>query len=144
MRLTKKSEYALRAMIALAGSTPASLTISQIAEAQEIPKKFLEQILLALKSAGLVVSRAGPRGGYELARPAQHVTAGMILRAVEEPLSRAGDDITEEASGTESAIESLVQDIRQYVRTRIENVSLRELAAENHAAERVEALMWYI
>ena len=63
MKLTKKGEYALRAMIALEHGHGQALTITQIADAQQIPKKFLEQILLALKAHGLVTSKAGPKGG---------------------------------------------------------------------------------
>ena len=87
MKLTMKGEYALRAMIALAQSPDGSMTISQIAEAKAIPRKFLEQILLALKGGGLLTSRAGPKGGYVLVVQPAAITAAAILRAVEEPIS---------------------------------------------------------
>jgi Rrf2 family transcriptional regulator, cysteine metabolism repressor len=88
MRLTRKGEYALRAMIVLAreyGKGPTR--IHEIAAAERIPKKFLEQILLDLKKAGLVHSRRGAGGGYFLVRPPEKVTLAEVVRVIDGPLA---------------------------------------------------------
>ncbi|MBX7246060.1 MAG: Rrf2 family transcriptional regulator [Candidatus Sumerlaeaceae bacterium] len=145
MKLTKKGEYALRAMMGLGNNRGESMTISAIAEQQFIPKKFLEQILLSLKARGLVTSKAGPRGGYELAQPLARISIGEILRAVEEPLSQSGKVKLASSNGrTLSKVAELLDDLRQYTRERLDGLMLQDLVSENLAGEEVEALMWYI
>jgi Rrf2 family protein len=85
--LSKKTQYSLRALYALTRSRGRSLLIAEIAAHEHIPKKFLEQILLALKAQGLVASKKGPRGGYTLARSPETVTLGEVIRIVEGPLA---------------------------------------------------------
>ena len=91
MDIPAKSDYAVRAMLALAELTaddPESLaTVEQLADQQGLPRKFLEAILRDLRRAGLVRTRRGAHGGYSLAIPASQVTIGMILRAVAGPLA---------------------------------------------------------
>lgn len=144
MRLSKKGEYALRAMIALARNSDSAMTITQVATSQELPKKFLEQILLALKAAGVVRSKAGPKGGYELAEPARQITVGKILSAVEEPISHDRPPGLEEDNLAPSGVLVLLDDIRHYVRNKLETVSLQEISDEALSDQDVEALMWYI
>ncbi len=144
MRLSKKGEYALRAMIALARNEESAMTITQIATSQTLPKKFLEQILLALKSSGLVRSKAGPKGGYELAEPARSITVGMILGAVEEPISHTRTANNTDENLAPSGVLTLLEDIKLYVRNKLETVSLQEIADEAVTAQDMEALMWYI
>jgi len=130
-------------MIALARSD-AAMTITQIATSQDLPKKFLEQILLALKSASLVRSKAGPKGGYELANSPNNITVGMILSAVEEPISHQGHGNGDETTLAPSRVLALLDDIRQYVRNKLETLSLQEIADEVMSPQDMEALMWYI
>lgn len=144
MRLSKKGEYALRAMIALVRNEESAMTITQIATAQDLPKKFLEQILLALKSEGLVKSKAGPKGGYELAVMPRSITVGRILSAVEEPISHDRGLGVPGATRAPSGVVALLEDIRIYVRNKLDTVSLQEIADEAVRPEDVEALMWYI
>ena len=91
MRLSKRGEYGLRAMIRLAstvpGGHPAVMQIREIAEHEQIPAKFLEQILLALKNAGMLHSKMGVGGGYHLARPAAEISLGQIVRVLDGPLA---------------------------------------------------------
>lgn len=142
MRLSKKSEYALKAMIALARGN-AAMTITQIATTQDLPKKFLEQILLLLKSGGFVKSKAGPKGGYELSEPARNITVGMILNAVEDPISvREASQAKDSLAPT--GVLALLDDIRTYVRNKLETVSLQEIADQAVSEKDMEALMWYI
>ena len=86
--ISQKAKYALRALVALAKAEPgAPLFISEIAEKQRIPKKFLEQILLDLKHHGIVTSRRGKAGGYLLLRPADTITFGEVLRIIDGPIA---------------------------------------------------------
>jgi Rrf2 family protein len=86
--LTRKGKYGLKAMIALTkehGGGP--VLIGDLAEQEAIPKKFLENILLALKHRGLVHSRKGPGGGYQLGRAPDEISVGDIIRALDGPLA---------------------------------------------------------
>lgn len=87
--ISQKAKYALRALIALARShgTDDTQLISDIAEQQRIPKKFLEQILLDLKHHGIVVSRRGKAGGYMLLKSPDMITFGEVLRIVDGPIA---------------------------------------------------------
>lgn len=87
--ISQKAKYALRALVALAkvGSSDETRLISEIADEQRIPKKFLEQILLDLKHHGIVASRRGKSGGYLLLRPAEHITFGEVLRIIDGPIA---------------------------------------------------------
>jgi Rrf2 family protein len=89
MRLSKRGEYGLRAMIDLAtwDSGDALIQIKEIAEREHIPAKFLEQILLSLKNAGLLHSKMGIGGGYYLAKPAAEISLGQIVRVLDGPLA---------------------------------------------------------
>ena len=87
LKLSTKARYGLRAMIELAlreGEGPVQL--GEIAAAQRISPKYLEQLFIPLRSAGLIRSERGPKGGYTLARPPDQITALDAVRAVEGPL----------------------------------------------------------
>ena len=84
MRLSAKSEYAVKALLDLALHAGGELQpIQDIAARQGIPQRYLEQVLLGLKRAGFLTSRRGSAGGYRLGRPADQITVGAVLRAVE-------------------------------------------------------------
>lgn len=85
--ISQRAKYALRALVALARSETGSMMIGQIAAQQKIPRKFLEQILLELKRHGLVASRRGKLGGYELLAPADKITFGQVLRMIDGPIA---------------------------------------------------------
>lgn len=89
MRITAKADYAVRAAVELAAAQPAGRPVKgeQIASAQDIPRNFLENILTELRRAGLVRTRRGAEGGYQLALPAKDITVADVLRAVEGPLA---------------------------------------------------------
>ncbi len=89
MKLTKRGEYGLKALIDLAAldDPQAATQIKDIARRQQIPVKFLEQILLTLKNAGVLRSRAGVGGGYYLAKPPAEITLGQIVRLLDGPLA---------------------------------------------------------
>lgn len=92
MRLSKRGEYGLRAMIALAENVQPDqhypiVQIKEISEREKIPSKFLEQILLTLKNAGILQSKMGIGGGYYLARSPKEITLGHIFRVLDGPLA---------------------------------------------------------
>jgi len=86
--LSKKTKYALQAMIALAKEKAGNpMLIASLAEQERIPKKFLELILLDLKNIGVVQSRKGKHGGYYLGRRPEEIKLGQIIRGIEGPLA---------------------------------------------------------
>lgn len=86
--ISQKSKYAFRALVALARAPKdGAMLISDIAEQQRIPKKFLEQILLDLKHHGILVSKRGKSGGYQLRRDPAEITYGEVLRIIEGPIA---------------------------------------------------------
>lgn len=93
MRLSKRGEYGLRAMIFLASASaagsqpPRIVQLREISEHENIPAKFLEQILFALKNAGLLHSKMGNGGGYYLVKPSGEITLGQIFRVLDGPLA---------------------------------------------------------
>jgi len=86
--LTKKTKYALKALTCFArtGSSPL-IQAPALANAERIPRKFLELILLELKNHGLLESRQGKGGGYRLAKPASVITMGQVMRLMQGPLA---------------------------------------------------------
>ncbi len=91
MKLSKKSEYGLRALLELTiahGKT--TLQRHEITDRQHIPIEFLEQILLTLKRAGLVASRRGIKGGYTLIKQPKEITLGHVIRLLDGPLAPIG------------------------------------------------------
>jgi Rrf2 family transcriptional regulator, iron-sulfur cluster assembly transcription factor len=94
MKISKKTEYALRAVVAMArDSSGRTFSIQEIATSEQIPLKFLEQILLVLKNSSILRSKRGVGGGYQLTRPPQHIHLAEIIEAIEgqaEPLPCSG------------------------------------------------------
>jgi Rrf2 family protein len=79
MRLSKKAEYGLRALVAIARQPRRSWSIQELAAQERIPIKFLEQILLGLRHAGVLSSKRGVGGGYTLVRPAEEIRLGDVI-----------------------------------------------------------------
>src|SRR5438105_14032753 len=104
MHVTAKADYAVRAVIELAGSShQAPRKVDTVAQAQSIPVSFLENILTQLRSSGIVRSQRGPEGGYWLAQPADEVSLAQVIRAVEGPLVGVRGQRPEEIAYTGSA-----------------------------------------
>src|SRR5574340_269894 len=88
LRLSTKARYALRAMIELSAHQGQGLIqLREVAAAQNLSVKYLEQLTISLRHAGLVRAERGPQGGYQLAKPAEEITALEIVQAVEGPLN---------------------------------------------------------
>jgi len=88
MRLSARGQYGVRAVVELAGSHQRGpLPLREIARTQQVSADYLEQIMRALRQAGLIVAVRGAHGGYRLARPPQEITVGQVVRAVDGPIA---------------------------------------------------------
>jgi Rrf2 family protein len=132
VRITAKADYAVRAAVELAAAEGAGHPIKgeQIARNQEIPQNFLENILTELRRAGIVRSRRGAEGGYQLARPASEVTVAEVLRAVEGPLAAVQGVRPDELSydGSSAALAEVWVALRASLRDVLEHVTLADIA----------------
>jgi Rrf2 family cysteine metabolism transcriptional repressor len=134
MKLSVRGEYALRALLVLGlRFDQAVVPIKTISEEQNIPKRFLEQILNDLKSAGIVQSRRGIAGGYRLARRPEEITLAVVVRHIEgalAPVSCVSEKFYEKCSCPDEArcaIRSVMKEIRQAVVNIAERVTIAEL-----------------
>ena len=136
--LSQKARYALRAMLHMAvNEKTGSLQIADIAESANVPRKFLEQILLELKRRGLVHSIRGRNGGYKLGRTTREITFAEIIRVIDGPLAlspcasrtayRKCDDCTDE---TTCAIRRSLIDVRNATADILEQHSLADAIAD--------------
>ena len=137
--ISQKAKYALRALVALAkaASSEEALMISEIAEQQQIPKKFLEQILLELKHRGIVMSKRGKSGGYLLLKSPDAVTFGEVLRIIDGPIAplpclsriayRRCDDCGDENS---CEIRRVFARVTEATREVLDNTTLADCLAE--------------
>jgi len=131
MRISAKADYAVRAAAELATGDPdRPMKGDQLASAQGIPIKFLENILVDLRQAGIVQSRRGPDGGYWLAQPAADVSVADVIRAADGPLASVRgekpEDLTYEGAATE--LREVWVALRGSMREVLENVTLADLA----------------
>jgi Rrf2 family protein len=134
MQVTAKAEYALRAATVLASARPGPVKSETIAAAEDIPLRFLHNILAALTRAGILSSLRGADGGYELTRDAATITVADVIRAVEGPFAAGGDPHgppTAAAScrGGREALRAVWAVLRANERAVLESVTLADLAA---------------
>lgn len=87
MQISAKTDYAVRALLTLASRSPDLVKVDVLTVQQGLPRKFVEAILSELRRAGLVRSQRGADGGYALARPADEITIGAVIRVVDGPLA---------------------------------------------------------
>jgi len=132
VKLTTRSEYALLALIHLARARgPAYVSAVSIAEAQGLPPKFLEQLLLVLKRGGLVKSQKGQRGGYKLARPAEKISLAEIIRLLDGALAPT-DSVSRyfyepTPVEKEKRLLKVFKEIRDLVSARLEKTTLADV-----------------
>jgi Rrf2 family protein len=141
VRVSAKADYALRAAIELAAAGDGPVKGERIAQAQEIPLKFLENILVELRHAGIVRSQRGVEGGYWLARPAEDVSLAEVIRAVEGPIAnvRGVGPHEVEYSGPAGRLQEVWIAVRASLRSVLEETTLADLARGELPAS-VEAL----
>jgi Rrf2 family protein len=131
MRISAKVDYAVRAAVELAAGGSGVVKGERIAQAQEIPLNFLENILLDLKQAGIVSSRRGPDGGYFLLLPPEEVTIADIIRAAEGPLAtvRGVRPQAVEYTGSAEPLQRVWIAVRASLRSVLEEVTLADIVA---------------
>jgi len=131
MRVPAKVDYAIQAAAELAAAHPARLTSDHIATAQHIPAKYLGNILVGLRQAGIVDSHRGADGGYQLARPADQIPLADIIRAVDGPLAKVRETRPQSLHYPEPASHLLDVWIaaRVSLRSVLEGVTLADLVA---------------
>ena len=141
MRVSAKADYAVRAMVELAAAGGGPVKAERIAQAQEIPLKFLENIMGDLRQGGLVRSQRGAEGGYWLARPAAEITLADVLRAVEGPLANVRGRRSEEVAygGSAVPLREVWVAVRASLRGVLEAVTLADVA-RGELPEAVSAL----
>jgi Rrf2 family protein len=147
MKLSQKGEYALRALLVLSlGHRENSLIqIQEISKKQNIPKRFLEQILNELKSAGIVESRRGVDGGYRLRRRPERITLAEVIRHIEGPLAPVGC-VSERfyakctcPDESRCAIRSVMKEVRDAIVDVMEHVTFADLVKQAEKLQDVPA-----
>lgn len=139
MKLSNKGRYGVRAIFDIAFHNDGRATqIKEIAERQAIPPRFLEQIFQDLKRAGLVSSRRGPRGGYQLARAAADIRLGDIVRALEGSiaLSPKEDNAGEQGEGdatSRAVTEEAFHDVSERIEACFDAVTIESLCERGEA-----------
>jgi len=145
--LSQKAKYALRALLMLAERPVGEpLLIADIAERENLPRKFLELILLDLKHHGLLHSRRGKNGGYALARPPSEISFGQVVRIIDGPLAavlcasqtayRRCDDCRDEAS---CAIRKAFRRVRDATAAILDNHTLADATRRSPKGHRPPA-----
>jgi Rrf2 family protein len=142
VRLSAKADYALRACLELATLDEGNAKGEAVARAQAIPLRFLEQILLDLRHAGLVASQRGAEGGYRLARAPEEIRLADVIRAVEGPLANVRGVRPEELefAGPARALREVFVALRANIRAVLEEVTLADVAADELPASVRELL----
>jgi Rrf2 family protein len=130
MRVSAKADYAVRAAVELATSDEGPVKGERISHAQDIPLKFLENILGELKHAGIVRSQRGTEGGYWLARDPDEITIADVIRAVEGPLASVRGESPESLSysGSAEPLNKLWVAVRANLREVLETVTVANVA----------------
>ena len=128
MRISAKADYAVRASLELAAAG-GPVKGDALATAQSIPIKFLENILIELRHAGIVRSQRGPEGGYWLAKPANEIAVADVIRAVEGPLASVRGESPEELeySGAAESLQAVWIALRSNLRAVLETVTLADI-----------------
>ena len=141
VRISAKADYAVRAATELAAAKEGPTKGDVIARAQDIPLRFLENILGDMRQSGLVRSQRGADGGYWLAKPAKDISVADIIRAVEGPLAAVRGEAPEaiEFKGAAESLGRLWIAVRASLRGVLENVTLADLV-EGKLPARVDRL----
>ncbi len=131
MKLSTRTRYAVRAMIELAKhETNRPLQLKIIAERQEISIKYLEQLMAVLKSAGLIKSIRGSKGGYVLSKAPDQIALNDILRCVEGPISTVEcvEDSARCSRAADCAAREVWKQVEQAIETVLQSITLQDVA----------------
>ena len=143
MRVSAKTDYALRAAVELASSGDGlPVKGERLATSQSIPLRFLENILVQLRQGGIVVSRRGADGGYRLAQPPEEITVADVIRAIDGPLAGVSGARPEtlDFKGRSEPLRDVWVAVRASLRSVLEHVTLADVAA-NELPDNVRALV---
>jgi Rrf2 family protein len=143
VEISARADYAVRALAELAGAGGGPLTVADVAAAQNIPTRFLQNILLQLRQRSLVLSQRGAEGGYRLARPAAEISLADVLRAVDGPLAAVRGERPESVhyDGSAAPLAEVWLALRVSMRQVLEEVTLADLVhgpLPAHVAELVD------
>jgi Rrf2 family protein len=129
MRLTRAASYALHAVVHIANHKPnVPLASHEIAQAHQIPERFLLKVLKPLVSAGVLHSVKGPRGGYRLARPPKEISMLDVVEAVEGPIRGSAALHAHSANGLERRLDQICNQAAEQTRKHLASVRLSSLA----------------
>lgn len=142
MQISAKADYAMRALLALAACKPGAMVKGEaLAASQKLPRKFLENIMLELRRAGIVTSQRGADGGYRLARPPAQISLADVMRAVDGPLAEVHGlrPETAEYVGAAEHLREVWVAVRASLRAVLESVTLADVV-DGKLPRRVEKL----
>jgi Rrf2 family protein len=127
--ISARVDYATRALLCLAAAPETSMTGDALASAQGLPAKFLENTLVELRRAGIVVSQRGSQGGYRLARAAEEIAVADVFRALEGPLAEVRGERPEDTSyaGPAANLQHVWVAVRAALRLVLESVTLADV-----------------
>jgi Rrf2 family protein len=133
VKVSAKSEYAVRALLELAQAGDGPVKGERLAQTQGIPLKFLENILIDLRHAGIVRSQRGAEGGYWLARGADSISVGEAIRAVDGPLASVRGEAPEnlDYDGAAEHLQAVWIAVRASLRSVVDELTLADVVAGN-------------
>ena len=145
MRLSKRTEYGLRAVVQLARLWPRTFVQARdLAEQEGLPNKFLESILLALRRGGFLESKVGSGGGYKLARAPREITVGDLIRRLEGRLTQRETGPSNEASPGKQAVRLINEKLTSATDEVLDSMTLEELLEDVNRVGSLQQSMYYI
>ena len=145
MRLSKRTEYGLRAVVALARLDPRNFVQSKdLAQQEGLPNKFLEAILLALRRGNFLESKVGSGGGYRLSRSSRDILVGDLIRRLEGRLTIKEETPTADMSPGEVAVHLLNERLTDATDEVLDDMTLEQLLEQIARAGTLQQSMYYI
>ena len=145
MRLSKQTEYGLRAVVQLARLYPRTFVQSRdLAQQEGLPNKFLEAILLTLRRGGFLESKVGRDGGYRLSRPPKDIRVGEVVRRLEGRLTATEGPLPAEITSGEVAVHLLNRHLTEATDHVLDDLSLEQLLEQVNKSAKVQQEMYYI
>jgi Rrf2 family protein len=145
LRLSKRTEYGVRAIVQLARHWPRTYIQSRdLARQESLPNKFLESILLALRRGGFLESKIGREGGYRLARPPREIQVGEIIRRLEGRFTLKEGQLGEGMSPGEVAVHLLNERLTSATDEVLDHMTLDQLLEHVNRAGSLQQQMYYI
>jgi len=145
LRLSKQTEYGLRAVVQLARTGPRRFVQSRdLSQAESLPNKFLEAILLSLRRGGFLESKVGREGGYRLARTPKEISVGDLVRRLEGRLTVKEGRMAPDTTPGEAAVHFLNEKLTDATDDVLDNLTLEQLLEQANKAAGTQQQMYYI